>query len=154
MKDSYRQYLIRGRVFRVLAMAAALATLFMLWSVAGAQSVGDPPPAAPSAAVVNGLIDTLLTVLGGALVRPVTAIFQTWHVTAKVDAKTIAAVLAIGFVGIQGYANGVYGQGLQAVLYAALASGVAFANSYGRNRAATISANRGAVAAISSTPEN
>lgn len=120
-----------------------LTAALCLGTVARAQSVGDGPPPMPSPAEVSGLIDAGLVILGGLLVRPVTAIFQTWKVTCKVDAKIIAAVLALIFVGVQGYLNGTYGHGWAAFGYALAASLLAFIRSYGANRAMTLAAEGG-----------
>lgn len=120
----------------ILLLTAALA----MATVATAQTVSDGPPPVPSAQDVNTVIDGALVLVGGLLVRPITAILQTWHVTCEVDPKLVAAVLAVIFVGVQGLLSGVYGTGPKAVLFAVVASVLAFARSYGSNRAASIAA--------------
>lgn len=111
-----------------------------------ADPVVTPLPDVPTpltSAQMNELLAYLLTFVGAALVRPVTALLQSWRVTAAVDAKVISGLLSLLFVTGLGWKQGVYGQGATGVLTALAAGAAAFLYSYGKNRAASLAAEGG-----------
>lgn len=110
-------------------------------------------PAPLTSAQTNELLAYLITFAGAALVRPLTALLQTWRVTAQIDAKLIASVLSLLMVTGIGWKQGIYGEGVKGVLMALAAGAAAFVYSYGKNRAASLSAEGGTRRAMLGRPK-
>lgn len=137
------RFLARSGLLLVLLLGVAL-----FGGLALAQSVADGPPRPLTPEQLNGLIDVVLLYVGARLVSPVTAIAARLKITCTIDAKIIAAVLSLAFVGLQGLLNGVYGTGPMSVVYAIAAAVATFIYSYGQNAARSDAAKSATLKAI------
>jgi hypothetical protein len=139
-------------------MLAVLALSGVAFAQAGSPSpIINPLPDMPeplTGAQINDLTAYGITLAGGLLVRPVTAVLQSWGPTSKVDPKLISGGLSLLMVTGVGIAQGVYGSGAKGVLGGLLAGAAAFLYSYAQNRAASISAEGGTRRAILGRAKN